>query len=126
FPTRRSSDLIGMLGFPDNVETAFRESLKANQGLILVTGATSSGKTTTQYAGIHTVINEFEHSKNIRTVEDPVEYTVSGVKQSPVNEERGETFSKILQAILRGDPDVILVGEIKDAETAKTDIRTET
>jgi len=117
---------IGMLGFPDNVETAFRESLKANQGLILVTGATSSGKTTTQYAGIHTVINEFEHSKNIRTVEDPVEYTVSGVKQSPVNEESGETFSKILQAILRGDPDVILVGEINDAETAKTAIRAAT
>src|SRR5699024_7867308 len=64
-----------------------------------------------------------EHSKNIRTVEDPVEYTVSGVKQSPVNEESGETFSKILQAILRGDPDVILVGEINDAETAKTAIR---
>src|SRR5699024_375218 len=103
---------ISNLGFPPNVEKAYRESLRASQGLILVTGATGSGKTTTQYSGIGTIMKESNYSKNIRTVENPVEYVVSGVKQTPVKESDGQTFAEILKMFLRGNPDVILVGEI--------------
>lgn len=114
---------ISQLGLPINVEKAYRDALKAKQGLILLTGATSSGKTTTQYTGLNTIRKEFGTAKNIRTVENPVEYMLSGVKQTQVNEGDGETFDKIAKSFLRGDPDVILVGEINDAATAQTVIR---
>lgn len=114
---------ISQLGLPPNVEKAYREALKARQGMILLTGATSSGKTTTQYTGLNTIRMDSGTSKNIRTVENPVEYMLSGVKQTQVNEGDGETFAKITRAFFRGDPDVILVGEINDPETAKTVIR---
>lgn len=114
---------ISQLGLPENVEAVYREALKAKQGLILITGATSSGKTTTQYTGLNTIRENYGVTKNIRTVENPVEYVLSGVKQTQVNEGDGETFSKITQTFFRGDPDVILVGEINDSETAQTVIR---
>ena len=125
YPSSKLED-ISNLGFPSNVEKTYREALKANQGLILLTGATGSGKTTSQFAGINTIMSEFGSSKNIRTIEDPVEYTVEGVKQTPVNTSDGETFGKLLKMFFRGNPDVILVGEINDAETALTAIRAAT
>lgn len=117
---------VSNLGFPPNVEDTFRSALKSNQGMILITGGTSSGKTTTQYTGLNTIMQEDGLTKNIRTVENPVEYTLPGVKQTQVNEEVGETFSKILKSFLRGDPNIILVGEINDAETALTAVRAAT
>ena len=86
-------------------------------GLVLVTGPTGSGKTTTLYAAINQLK---EISNNIMTCEDPVEYDIDGVNQSNVNEKIGLTFGAQLRAILRQDPDVVLVGEIRDQETAET------
>lgn len=117
---------IANLGLPENVEKAYREALRATQGLILFTGGTGSGKTTTQYTGLNTIMQEDGVAKNIRTVENPVEYTLPGIKQTQVSEDEGETFAKILKSFLRGDPDIILVGEINDAETAQTAIRAAT
>lgn len=125
YPTSKLLDISG-LGLPENVESVYRESLRANQGLILITGATGSGKTTTQISGLSTIQEEFKNQKNIRTLENPVEYTLSRVKQTQVNEEDGETFAKLLQMLFRGDPDVILLGEINDSETAQTANRAST
>lgn len=125
YPSSKLDD-ISNLGFPTNVESAYRDALKANQGLILLTGATGSGKTTSQYAGINTIMSEFGGTKNIRTIEDPVEYTVPGIKQTPVNVADGDSFGSLLKMFFRGNPDVILVGEINDAETAITAIRAAT
>jgi len=86
----------------------------------LITGPTGSGKTTTLYSAIHT-INSPEH--NIMTAEDPVEYNLKGVNQVQINEGVGRTFASALRAFLRQDPDVILVGETRDLETAQTSIR---
>ena len=83
---------------------------------ILVTGPTGSGKTTTLYSIVRALIQK---NLNIITIEDPVEYRIDGVTQVQVNEKAGITFSSILRASLRQDPDVILVGEIRDEETAK-------
>ena len=85
------------------------------QGILLVTGPTGSGKTTTLYAALNTRRGE---SVNIVTVEDPVEYRLSGVNQVQVNEKQGLTFAGVLRSVLRQDPDVLLVGEIRDQETA--------
>lgn len=117
---------VSSLGLPKKVEETYRNALKANQGMILITGGTSSGKTTSQYTGLNTIMNNTKNRKNIRTVENPVEYTLSGITQTQVNEDAGETFSKILKSFLRGDPDIILVGEINDAETALTAVRAAT
>jgi type IV pilus assembly protein PilB len=88
-------------------------------GIVLVTGPTGSGKTTTLYA----VLNEANREEvKIITTEDPVEYDLEGIVQIPVNEEIGVTYAKVLRTILRQDPDIILVGEIRDAETARTAI----
>src|SRR5262249_17127968 len=89
-------------------------------GMILITGPTGSGKTTTLYSAIHT-INSPEH--NIMTAEDPVEYNLKGVNQVQINEGVGRTFAASLRAFLRQDPDVILVGETRDLETAQISIR---
>ncbi|MEQ1821069.1 MAG: GspE/PulE family protein [Fimbriimonadaceae bacterium] len=93
----------------------FRNCLEEPQGLVLVTGPTGSGKTTTLYAGIHHLNAVY---RNIITVEDPVEYQLDGVVQGNVNPKAGITFAVGLRSILRQDPDVILVGEIRDTETA--------
>jgi type II secretory ATPase GspE/PulE/Tfp pilus assembly ATPase PilB-like protein len=93
-----------------------REAMKRPYGLILITGPTGSGKTTTLYA----MLNEVDREKlNVVTLEDPVEYTIAGISQSPVRPEIGYTFATGLRSILRQDPDVIMVGEIRDKETAE-------
>ncbi len=104
------------LGFPDDIRTQIRALAREPHGLFLVTGPTGSGKTTTLYAALSEV-----HSgeQKIITIEDPVEYELPGVLQIPVNERKGLTFAVGLRSILRHDPDTILVGEIRDRETAE-------
>ncbi|MBP7367428.1 MAG: Flp pilus assembly complex ATPase component TadA, partial [Pseudoxanthomonas sp.] len=94
----------------------FRRALRQPNGIVLVTGPTGSGKTTTLYAGLGT-LNDGE--RNILTIEDPVEYAIKGIGQTQVNSRVGMTFAAGLRAILRQDPDVVMVGEIRDAETAQ-------
>jgi type IV pilus assembly protein PilB len=104
------------LGHNENDLRRFRRSIREPYGMVLVTGPTGSGKTTTLYAAL-TEINTGEDK--IITIEDPVEYQLRGVVQIPVNEKKGLTFARGLRSILRHDPDKILVGEIRDAETAQ-------
>ena len=108
------------LGFSDEERNRFEEMLGRSYGLVLVTGPTGSGKTTTLYAALAATRDE---TKNVITVEDPVEYEMSGVTQTSIHSEIGLTFSTQLRAILRQDPDVILVGEIRDNETADIAVR---
>lgn len=108
------------LGFTSQNLTLFRGLVNKPYGLFLVTGPTGSGKTTTLYAALNEIRDE---TNNVMTCEDPVEYELDGVNQSQVNERVGLTFARQLRAILRQDPDVILVGEIRDAETAETAVR---
>jgi len=106
---------LDVLGMPENINAMFREALSEPNGIVLVTGPTGSGKTTTLYAGLR-LLND--GSRNLLTVEDPVEYAVEGVGQTQVNPKVGLTFATGLRAILRQDPDVVMVGEIRDRETA--------
>jgi general secretion pathway protein E len=108
-------DLAG-LGMPAGIEALFRAGLGEPNGMVLVTGPTGSGKTTSLYAGLR-LLND--GSRNILTVEDPVEYAVDGIGQTQVNARVGLTFAAGLRAILRQDPDCVMVGEIRDAETAE-------
>jgi type IV pilus assembly protein PilB len=111
------------VGFEQQSLSIFREALKSSYGMLLITGPTGSGKTTTLYAALNE-INTVE--KNIITVEDPVEYMLEGINQTQVNPKARMTFAAGLRAILRQDPDVILVGEIRDGETAKIAVRAAT
>lgn len=106
-------DVLGMTGLTDQI---FRNALAEPNGIILVTGPTGSGKTTTLYAGLRQLN---DGSRNILTVEDPVEYAIEGLGQTQVNAKVGLTFAAGLRAILRQDPDVVMVGEIRDKETAE-------
>lgn len=107
---------LSSLGFAPEVATKIRELAERPNGMVLVTGPTGSGKTTTIYA----VLNEINTGiEKIVTIEDPVEYELPGVLQIPVNDRKGLTFAKGLRSILRHDPDRILVGEIRDPETAE-------
>lgn len=108
-----SMDVLGLTGIADSV---LRSALREPNGIILVTGPTGSGKTTTLYAGLRQLN---DGSRNILTVEDPVEYAIEGVGQTQVNAKVGLTFAAGLRAILRQDPDVVMVGEIRDRETAE-------
>jgi type II secretory ATPase GspE/PulE/Tfp pilus assembly ATPase PilB-like protein len=108
------------LGFAGETRDLFEEMLHRSYGMILVTGPTGSGKTTTLYAALAATRDE---TKNIVTVEDPVEYEMPGITQTSINTDIGLTFATQLRAILRQDPDVILVGEIRDAETSDMAIR---
>jgi type IV pilus assembly protein PilB len=103
---------IGFL--PENLEK-FNHLIKSNRGIILVTGATGSGKSTTLYTALNEVKSE---DINIITVEDPVEMLQEGITQVQTNEKAGMTFAAALRSILRQDPDIIMVGEIRDGETA--------
>ncbi|MDI6801263.1 MAG: type II secretion system ATPase GspE [Thermodesulfovibrionales bacterium] len=118
----RKHGLIGMdeLGFDGKEKMRFDELLGRTNGFILVTGPTGSGKTTTLYAAINRIHTE---EKNIITVEDPVEYQIKGIGQMQVNTKVGFTFATGLRSILRQDPDVIMVGEIRDFETAEIAIQ---
>ena len=107
---------LDYLGFDADVMDIMRRHFLNPYGMVLVTGPTGSGKTTTLYAAI----SEINHGLDkIITIEDPVEYQLSGVLQIPVNEKKGLTFARGLRSILRHDPDKIMVGEIRDAETAQ-------
>jgi type IV pilus assembly protein PilB len=106
---------LDVLGMSEHDRQRFNEALHATHGAILVTGPTGSGKTTTLYAGL-TTVNTPE--KTIITVEDPVEYELTGVKQVQVNPKTGLTFSAGLRSMVRADPDVIMVGEVRDKDTA--------
>lgn len=108
------------LGFSAANLVTFKDLIKKPYGMLLVTGPTGSGKTTTLYAALQEIKSE---RSNIMTCEDPIEYEVDGINQSQVFEKVGLTFASQLRAILRQDPDVILVGEIRDGETAQTAIR---
>ena len=103
------------LGFSDDAYKRFSASFKKPYGAILVTGPTGSGKSTTMYATLN-ILNQ--EDRNIITVEDPVEYRLDGVNQMQVNPKAGLTFASALRSILRADPDVVLIGEIRDKETA--------
>ena len=107
---------LEMLGMNAATEASYREALAEPNGIVLVTGPTGSGKTTTLYAGLK-LLND--GSRNILTVEDPVEYAVDGVGQTQINPQVGLTFATGLRAILRQDPDTVMVGEIRDRETAE-------
>jgi type IV pilus assembly protein PilB len=107
------------LGMSDEMRTTLEELIRKPTGALLVTGPTGSGKSTTLYAAL-TEINRPEI--NIITVEDPVEYRLSGVNQVQINQKAGLTFATALRSILRSDPDVVMVGEIRDGETAKISI----
>ena len=104
------------LGMAENDEKRLRKMIKKPHGILLVTGPTGSGKTTTLY-GVLSTLNDSK--QNILTVEDPIEYDLDGIGQTPVNTKVDMTFAKGLRAILRQDPDVVMVGEIRDGETAQ-------
>jgi type IV pilus assembly protein PilB len=107
------------LGLPDNMRTSLSEIIRRPTGALLVTGPTGSGKSTSLYAAL-SEINRMEI--NIVTIEDPVEYRLAGVNQIQINIKAGLTFASALRSILRSDPDVVMVGEIRDAETAKISV----
>ena len=108
------------LGMTSEMTKDYLQQLKSTSGIILVTGPTGSGKTTTLYSGLNFLNDQ---TRNILTVEDPIEYALEGVGQTQVNNKVGLSFSKGLRAILRQDPDVVMVGEIRDKETAETAIQ---
>jgi len=111
---------LDVLGFSDEILKKFRKYIAQPYGMVLVTGPTGSGKTTSLYAAL-TEIRSPEDK--IVTIEDPVEYQVDGITQIPVNEKKGLTFARGLRSILRHDPDKIMVGEIRDPETAQIAIQ---
>ncbi len=107
---------LDVVGFDADEMARFRRYIHEPYGMVLVTGPTGSGKTTTLYAAINEIKNDED---KIITIEDPVEYQVRGITQIPVNEKKGLTFARGLRSILRHDPDKIMVGEIRDQETAQ-------
>jgi type IV pilus assembly protein PilB len=117
-----TSAMLGVdaLGFEVQQKKYFMEAISKPQGMVLVTGPTGSGKTVTLYTGVN-ILND-EH-KNISTAEDPVEINLAGVNQVNVNVKAGLTFASALRAFLRQDPDIVLVGEIRDLETAEIAIK---
>jgi len=104
------------LNLPKNMTSELRGAIEQEAGMILVCGPTGSGKTTTLYSLIRDIDTD---QRNVVTIEDPVEIQLEGVTQLPVKDDQGNTFSALLRSVLRQDPDVILVGEIRDAETAR-------
>ena len=113
----RSVMTMAQLGLPPACEEQLHAMIRRPQGILLVVGPTGSGKTTTLYALVHEIRAE---PLNIVTIEDPIEYEVDGITQVQLHEKSGLTFPRALRSILRQDPDVILLGEIRDAETART------
>ena len=110
---------LAVLGMRSPLFEDFREVIRRPEGLVLITGPTGSGKTSTLYAALRELI---ETGRNITTIENPVEYELRGINQGQINEKAGFTFAKGLRAVLRQDPDIIMVGEIRDLETVTTAI----
>jgi type IV pilus assembly protein PilB len=115
-----SSLTLDVVGFSTEETRRFRRYIREPYGMVLVTGPTGSGKTTTLYAAINEIKSDED---KIVTIEDPVEYQLRGITQIPVNEKKGLTFARGLRSILRHDPDKIMVGEIRDQETAQIAIQ---
>ncbi len=115
-----SSLTLDVVGFSEEETRRFRRYIREPYGMVLVTGPTGSGKTTTLYAAINEIKTDED---KIVTIEDPVEYQLRGITQIPVNEKKGLTFARGLRSILRHDPDKIMVGEIRDQETAQIAIQ---
>ena len=109
------SMVLDQMGYEDKALEDIREAIEAPYGMLLITGPTGSGKSTTLYSCVQAVATP---EINVTTVEDPVEYRMDGINQVPVNPKRGMTFAGALRSILRQDPDVVLLGEIRDTETA--------
>ena len=114
---------IDAIGLTDEILDNFMGLLEAPQGMILITGPTGSGKSTLLYSSLYYLLDKKGKEINICTAEDPIEYSVQGLNQVQLNEKQGLTFPKILKAFLRQDPDIILVGEIRDLETASLGIK---
>ena len=108
------------LGLSERNQTVFEEAMKRTHGIVLVTGPTGSGKNTTLYTGLQAINTE---ERSVFTLEDPIEYELPLVRQTQINSDIGMTFPVGLRALLRQDPDVIMVGEIRDRETAELSIR---
>ncbi|NET08721.1 MAG: type II/IV secretion system protein [Merismopedia sp. SIO2A8] len=119
-PQENPFTCIEDLGFTDKTLNIYNSWLKQPQGMVIFTGPTGSGKTSTLYTSLQTVATEYV---NVVTVEDPVEYVLPRITQTQVHEAAGMTFAAGLRAILRQDPDVIMVGEVRDRETAETAVR---
>jgi type II secretory ATPase GspE/PulE/Tfp pilus assembly ATPase PilB-like protein len=119
-PQENPFSTLDHLGFSPETLATYVRWLRQPQGIVILTGPTGSGKTSTLYTSLQAIATE---QVNVVTVEDPVEYVLSGIVQTQVNERAGMTFAAGLRAILRQDPDIIMVGEIRDAETAETAIR---
>lgn len=111
---------VNLLGFTKESKDSISEALKNRSGMIIFSGPTGSGKSTSLYSLLEELNNEYE---NIITVEDPVEYNIEGINQININKKIDFTFAKALRSILRQDPDIILIGEIRDYETAQIAIR---
>lgn len=111
---------IGALGLPEEIVEAYRHSLNLREGLIVFAGGTTSGKSTSIVAGLSEALERFNYEKKLLTVENPVEYVLEDATQTSINEQAGYTFTTALQTFLRSDPDMIFVGEINGAPTAKT------
>src|SRR5687768_4528573 len=111
---------LDILGFPEQELRRFRKYIREPYGMVLVTGPTGSGKTTTLYAALSEIKTVED---KIVTIEDPVEYQLKGITQIPINEKKGLSFARGLRSILRHDPDKIMVGEIRDPETAQIAIQ---
>ncbi len=106
---------LGELGMPNVTLTRWRELIRLDHGLILVTGPTGSGKSTTLYSALQEINSK---ELNVLTLEDPIEYQLEGISQSQINEKKGLTFAAGMRSVLRQDPDIIMVGEIRDRDTA--------
>ena len=115
-----SCTLLQDIGFTPATFPVYQSWLEQPQGMVILTGPTGSGKTSTLYASLKEIATD---SVNVVTVEDPVEYVLPGITQTQVNEAAGMTFAAGLRAILRQDPDIIMIGEIRDSETAETAVR---
>jgi len=119
FDPRKRTFEIAELGMSDAVRQTFERHISRPQGLILLTGPSGSGKTTTIYSALRVIADRGQFRKNIVTIEDPVEHAIPGVTQTQINSAVGLTFARCLRSLLRQDPEVIMVGEIRDSETAK-------
>lgn len=119
--TTQQAQTLGQMGLPDPARVALEQVLRQNAGMVLLTGPAGSGKTTTIYGCLHYLAGL--GGRHIITVEDPVEQVLPGVMQTEINEDRGLTFPKAARHLLRQDPQVLVIGEIRDEETARIAVR---
>jgi len=111
---------LGELGMPESISDAFGNLIRTDHGIVLVTGPTGSGKSTTLYAALQEIDSD---EMNVLTLEDPIEYRLEGISQTQISDKKGMTFAGGLRHVLRQDPDIIMVGEIRDGETAQMAIQ---